>query len=244
MRRRKSIGNGESNSFTPVSTAIAIVADGFQEDLITCIKSIRDFTDTPIYIETSGKENQTLCEPIAQFAGVVTTWQKNKLGWGHSVNKLLTRIDSKYVVIMDPSTQFAGDAIMPTIAKFAEGYKAVGWRGGLVNLADDWRSTEDKGVGEVDVLFSYFMAFDREFILDVGGANPSATYYRNADIEMSLAIRENGGKLLQIDLPLMQGRHHGYHDVNPEYREKNSKKNYQRILERFRGREDILAPRR
>jgi hypothetical protein len=88
------------------------------------------------------------------------------------------------------------------------------------------------------------MAFDREFMVAAGGANPSATYYRNADIEMSLVIRENGGKLLQIDLPLTQGRHHGYHDVNPEYRDKNSKKNYQRILERFRGREDILAPRR
>lgn len=244
MRWRKSIGNGESNSFTPVSTAIAIVADGFQEDLITCIKAIRGFTNTPIHIETSGKENQSLCEPLGEFASVVTSWQKNKLGWGHSVNKLLTSIESNYVVIMDPSTQFTGDAITPTIAKFAEGFKAVGWRGGLVNLADDWRSTEDKGAGEVDVLFSYFMGLDRKFVLAAGGANPSATYYRNADIEMSLAIRENGGKLLQIDLPLTQGRHHGYHDVIPEYREKNSKKNYQRILERFRGREDILAPRR
>lgn len=244
MRWRKSIGNGESNSFTPVSTAIAIVADGFQEDLITCIKAIRGFTNTPIHIETSGKENQSLCESLGEFASVVTSWQKNKLGWGHSVNKLLTSIESNYVVIMDPSTQFTGDAITPTIAKFAEGFKAVGWRGGLVNLADGWRSTEDKGAGEVDVLFSYFMGLDRKFVLAAGGANPSATYYRNADIEMSLAIRENGGKLLQIDLPLTQGRHHGYHDVIPEYREKNSKKNYQRILERFRGREDILAPRR
>ena len=66
-------------------------------------------------------------------------------------------------------------------------------------------------------------------MIEVGGFNPRAVYYRNADIELSLAIRAAGGKLMQIDLPLSQGRHHGYHDVDPDYRDKNSRKNYQRI---------------
>jgi hypothetical protein len=47
-----------------------------------------------------------------------------------------------------------------------------------------------------------------------------------------------------MELPLIQGRHHGYHDVDPDYREKNSKKNYGRILEKYRGRTDILSARR
>ena len=61
---------------------------------------------------------------------------------------------------------------------------------------------------------------------------------------MSLGLRAAGGKLWQMDLPLVQGRHHGYHDVDAEYREKNSKKNYGRILEKYRGRTDILSARR
>ena len=65
-----------------------------------------------------------------------------------------------------------------------------------------------------------------------------------ADLELSLAIRSFGGKLMQLDLPLEQGRHHGYHDVDPDYRDKNSRKNYQRILDRFRGKNEILSPRR
>ena len=113
-----------------------------------------------------------------------------------------------------------------------------------MNIEDEWRSVDDRGVGEVDVLFSYFFALDREFALKAGGANPSATYYRNADIELSLALRAAGGKLWQLDLPLEQGRHHGYHDVDPAYREKHSKENYNRILRRFRGKSDILSPRR
>ena len=94
------------------------------------------------------------------------------------------------------------------------------------------------------MLFSYFFAMDRELAIKAGGANSSATYYRNADIEMSLGLRAAGGKLWQMDLPLVQGRHHGYHDVDADYREKNSKKNYGRILEKYRGRTDILSARR
>jgi len=52
---------------------------------------------------------------------------------------------------MDPSTQFTGDAITPVVDELAKGqYVAVGWHGGLVNLEDQWRSVDDKGVGEVD----------------------------------------------------------------------------------------------
>jgi hypothetical protein len=47
-----------------------------------------------------------------------------------------------------------------------------------------------------------------------------------------------------MNLPLVQGTHHGYHDVDADYRDKNSRKNYQRILDRFRGKNEFLSPRR
>ena len=223
------------------SIRICLIADTFFEDFSQCVASIRAHTQTPISIFASGKETQKV-ETL--FPDESVTWQKNKLGWGHSVNHFLNSVTEKYVVIMDPSTNFTGDAIAPVVAKLDEGYNGVGWHGGLVNVEDEWRSVDDRGQGDVDVLFSYFFAMDREFALKAGGANPSATYYRNADIEMSLAIRASGGKLFQMDLPLIQGRHHGYHDVDPDYREKKSKENYNRILEKYRGRTDILSARR
>ena len=227
-----------------MNATVAIVADGFQEDLVQCVKSVREYSNIPIHVFTSGKENKNLCDPLLGFTPFSSGWQKNKLGWGHSVQHLLHTIETKYVVLMDPSTQFVGDAISPAIAEADKGFVAVGWKGGLINLDDEWRSVDDKGDGEVDVLFSYFMIVNRQFAIDAGGANTSATYYRNADLEMTLSLRAHGGKLLQMALPLTQGRHHGYHDVDSEYRDKNSKKNYQRLLDRFRGRNDILAPRR
>jgi hypothetical protein len=146
---------------------------------------------------------------------------------------------------MDPSTRFTGDAMAPVLAELNSGqFNAVGWRGGLVNTEDEWRSVDDKGAGEVDVLFSYFMAFNCLDATNAGGFNNRAIYYRNADMEFSLRLRHSDGRLLQIDLPLEQARHHGYYDTDEEFREVQSKKNYDRILERFRGKSAILSPRR
>jgi hypothetical protein len=168
-----------------------------------------------------------------------------KFGWGECANALLKNVAAKFVVVMDPSTRFTGDAITPVLEVLAqEKYIAAGWKGGLINLDDQWRSVDDKGIGDVDVLFSYFIAVDREGAISAEGFNNRAVYYRNADIEFSLRLKHAGGHLLQMDLPLEQDRHHGYHDVDPDYRELQSKKNYDRILERFRDKEAILSPRR
>jgi hypothetical protein len=166
-------------------------------------------------------------------------------GWGESANALLRNVTSEFIVIMDPSTRFTGDAIAPVLEELQKReFVAVGWRGGLINLEDEWRSVDDKGAGEVDVLFSYFIAMHREDALAARGFNNRALYYRNADIEFSLALRHANGRLLQMDLPLEQARHHGYYDTEEQYRELQSKKNYDRILERFRGKTAILSPRR
>ena len=225
------------------SIRICLIAEGFIEDLITCVSAITKHTQTPVSIYANGKSNW-LSEDLFKSAQVSITQEKNPLGWGNVINYFLNTSTEDYLVIMDPSTIFTDDPITPTLTQLESGYQGAGWKGGLVNLDDEWRSTDDKGVGEVDVLFSYFLALDRVFTQKAGGANPSAKYYRNADMELSLAIRAAGGKLMQIDLPLTQERHHGYYDVDPDYRDKNSRKNYQRILERFRGKNEILSPRR
>jgi hypothetical protein len=223
------------------SIRICLIADNFIEDFAKCVSSIRSYSDVPITIFASGKELASYQE---RFKDENVIFQKNKLGWGHSINYFLNNSSEKYLVIMDPSTIFTSDAITPTLEYLDKGFQGVGWRGGLVNVDDQWRSVDDKGAGEVDVLFSYFLALDRQFALSAGGANPSATYYRNADMELSLALRAAGAMLYQIDLGLIQERHHGYHDSDPDYREKKSKENYNRILEKYRGRSDILSARR
>ncbi len=220
----------------------AIIVDGFHEDAITCIRSIKTHSQCAIAVLVIGEPGDLMNELDAHTSLVQVN---ENFGWGENANALLRNITSEYVIILDPSTTFTGDAVTPVLEELKKrDFVAVGWRGGLVNLEDDWRSTDDKGPGEVDVLFSYFIAMHREDALAARGFSNRAVFYRNADIEFSLNLRHSNGRLLQMDLPLEQGRHHGYHDSDPEYRDAQSKKNYDRILERFRGKTAILSPRR
>jgi len=226
----------------PCEVAIAMIIHGFEEDAVATVKSIRQFTSVPIVLLSLGDVG-SLVDVIDANTAVLKV--DEECGWGPAANALLQNIPCQFLIIMDPSTRFLGDAITPVLDQLKEStFSGVGWKGGLINIDDEWRSVDDKGPGEVDVLFSYFFAVDRQAAIEVGGFNPRALYYRNADIEFSLRMRHARGLLLQMDLPLMQDRHHGYHDVDSDFRDVQSKKNYDRVLERFRGKNAILSPRR
>jgi len=222
--------------------AITIIVDGFIADAVETVRTIKAHCNTPVIALVIGEPAELVEEIDLQFQLIAIT---ENFGWGENTNALLKNLATKYMVLMDPSTRFLGDAMTPVIAELNKAeFSAVGWRGGLVNTEDEWRSVDDKGPGEVDVLFSYFLAFNCADATNAGGFNNRAIYYRNADMEFSLRLRQSNGRLLQIDLPLEQARHHGYYDTEENFREVQSKKNYDRILERFRGKSAILSPRR
>ena len=223
-------------------TTVAIIVEGFTEDALKTVRSIKANSDCGVVLLSIGDpgvlvtemDSRTYLFAVAQGAG-----------WGDCANALLGKIKSRYLIFIDSSIIFTGDATTPAVTELEKGeYVAVGWRGGLINTLDDWRSVDDKGDGEVDVLFSLFLALNREAVLETGGFNPRAIYYQNADIEFSLKLRQTGGRLLQMSLPLEQGGHHGFHDTDPAYCEAQSRKNYNRLLERFKGKSAILSPRR
>ena len=224
------------------SITVAIVVNGFHEDAITSVNSIKAHSSAEILVLTT-QPAEDLSSIVDLHTHVIQL--ENDPGWGECANAALRIISTPFAVIMDPSTTFTGDAISPVLQELQKkDFVAVGWRGGLINIEDQWRSVDDKGAGEVDVLFSYFLAVDKDAALQAGGFNARAIYYRNADIEFSLRLKHAAGRLLQMDLPLEQGRHHGYYDTEESFRDAQSKKNYDRILERFRGKEAILSPRR
>ena len=242
----KRIGDLRKLSAKDFSTTILIYADSFMADSKISIEAAKanSAPDVAIYLLISGQpELGDIASVIDERTYIVQITEG--VGWGEAMNALIKLANSPYVVVMDPSTIFTGDAITPTITKLAEKeFSAVGWRGGLVNIEDEWRSVDDKGEGEVDVLFGSFLGLNKDHALEAGAFNIRAIYYRNADIEFGLKLRQAQGRLWQLDLPLKQERHHGYHDTDPTYRDEQSKKNYDRILARFRGKNEILSPRR
>ena len=233
---------------------LTVLIDGWPQDVMTCLQALR--THLPAGVVVLGVDlgdvdgaGRALHEVAAAHPDLVVevhvaqTLQQG--GWGPTVTSVLEACTSPFVGVMDMSTVLDGDALTPILAEFDDAaVVASGWRGVDVDLADNWRGFVDAEPGEVDAMLGYLKVVRRE----AGAANPphpKAKFYRNADMEWSLAMRAAGGRIVMPDaaLPLHQDRHHGYHDTDPEYRDRESRKTYDRLLQRFRGTPDILRPR-
>lgn len=229
---------------------IGVIVDGWPDDLRTCLDAL--LAHAPAGAVVIGLDlgnvdgaglvlhEYSLAHPtrIVELHCAQTLQQ---CGWSAAVVSLLRISSSRVHIVMDLSSVIAGDAITPLIAAIDGPVVGAGWKGANVDVDDAWRSVIEAGPGEVDVLLGYFAAFDREAALATP-PHPKAKFYRNADLEWSLALRAAGGLLVvpADDLPVRQDRHRGYHDSDPEYRDRESRKTYDRILQSYRGRDEIL----
>jgi GT2 family glycosyltransferase len=229
--------------------SVGLIIEGWWEDARSCIDSLVEHSDAVVIaldVSRDAEVGVALAEYARASAGRVHDLHLDANdGWGRQARRLLELSPAPFHVLMDPSTILDGDALAQMRAAFHDdSVVAVGWKGALVDLDDNWRSVIDRGPGEVDVLLGYLMMVRRDALLAVDLPHPKARYYRNADLELSLGLRAAGGRLLALDLPVHQERHHGYHDAEPEFRERESKRTYDRILAAYRGRDEILTPRR
>ena len=232
---------------------VLLLVEGWLEDTKECIEALLKYLNentSLLIIDFGNRENvgnylNEVAKSKDRVEVIHVSQSLQEAGWANSINKLVEINENPYSVIMDLSSIINEDIVTKLLEKFEEKVAAVGWKGALVNLEDQWRSVEDKGDGEVDILLSYFFVIKTEIAKKIP-ANAKAKFYRNADLEWSLSLRKEGYKLIAFakDLKIEQKRHHGYHDSDIEYRDKESKKTYDRILQNFRGKTEILSPRR
>lgn len=233
-------------AITGHDVAIGIIVDGWGEDLRTCVDALVRHTDAGIVLLDNASDAGGVVHELA-LAHPVRVHElhvERPLGWSAATLALLHAHDARVHVSMDPSSVVSGDAITPLVDAIVADVVGAGWQGADVDLADAWRSVVPAGPGEVDVLLGYLMAVDRDAAVATP-PHPKAAFYRNADLEWSLRLRAAGGRLVvpSAQLPVHQERHHGYHDSDPDERDRASKRTYDRILAEFRGRDAILRPR-
>lgn len=239
---------------TTPSTApasIGILVEGWPDDLRTFVEAVLQHVDPAIPVigldcgDVDGA-GHVLHALANEHPGRVEEFHlASPPGWSAGVTALLRLSPASRVVLADPSSVLDGDAVTPLLRALDEpGVVAAGWKGAMVDVDDQWRHVHEAPAGEVDVLLSYLIAVDRDAAL-AAPPHPKARFYRNADLEWSLALREAGGRLVVPtgDLPVHQERHRGYHDSDLEVRDRESRRTYDRLLQRFRGRTDILVPR-
>ena len=220
---------------------VAVLVEGWPDDLRTCVDALLAHTSddvTVVLLENGPTEAGTVVHELVASPRVEELHVERPAGWSEARQALLRYDVAAVHVLLDPSTVLEGDAVTPVLAAFDDTSVAgVGWRG--VNVTDGWTEFVDAGPGEVEALLGYLFAVRRSAAAQVP-LPATARFYRNADMEWSYLLRDAGvGKLLALDLPVRQDRHRGYHDSDPGFRDRESRRTYDRFLQRFRNREDL-----
>ena len=233
---------------------VSIVVDGWPDDVRTCVDALLRHTTDDVVVQALDLGNiEGAGDALHEFAGGrLEEWHVATplANWAAARNALLRADVARVHVWCDLSTVFTGDALTPLLDAIDDDSAVVGagWRGVNVDLEDEWRSFVDAPPGDVDAILGYLFAFRRATAVAANGVHPKARFYRNADIEFSFALREAAGAGARLvtpasELPVEQGRHHGYHDSEPAFRDAESTKTYNRFLARYRGRVDLLSRR-
>jgi cysteinyl-tRNA synthetase len=165
------------------------------------------------------------------------------LGFAAAVNAGIEAAAGDVVVLFDPGVALEGDAVTPLIAALEDQSVAVAGPFGLRGRGTLKEFDESEGP-EVDAIEAYCMAFRRADALAVDGFDPRFRFYRMADVEFSFRMRDRGGRAVVVrGLPVVRHEHRLWESTEPKERERLSRRNTYRFLDRWREREDLLTSR-
>jgi cysteinyl-tRNA synthetase len=164
------------------------------------------------------------------------------IGFGAAMNLGMSQATGRVLVWLDPHVEATGDLLSPLLAALAE--PEAGLAGGWGVVTHSMLDFEADDGPEVDAIEGYLLAVPRRIAARVQ-LDPRHRYYRNADLDFSFAVRDLGGdwrlRALRVEVPAVRHRHRAYHETDPTERERASKKNYDRFLERWKRRTDLLT---
>ena len=160
-------------------------------------------------------------------------------GWAAARNAGLRRSLGRVVVVVDGSIEPTGDVVGPLEAALAD--PSVGVCGPFGIVTRDLREFEPSDGPDVDAIEGYLMAFRREVLADVGGFDERFRWYRTADIELSFRVKERGMRAVVVAVPVAKHEHRMWTAASEDERARWSKRNYNRFLDRFRGRFDLTV---
>jgi len=162
-----------------------------------------------------------------------------RLGWADARTLGLRHSRGAVTILLDTSVEPVGDFTAPLLAAFED--PTVGVAGGWGVTSGNGRQFEDAPPGEVDAVEGYCFAIRREALRAVGGFDRRFRFYRNADLDLSFAVRDAGWRALRTaPLPLERHEHRGWASLPDEERDRLSKRNFYRFLDHWGDRRDLL----
>ena len=108
-------------------------------------------------------------------------------------------------------------------------------------MTEDLHEFHPSAGPEVDAIEGYLMAFRREVVMRAGMFDERFRFYRAADLEMSFRVRDLGLRAITVPVPIERHEHRMWNATPEPERERLSKRNYYRFLQRWRGRLDLCS---
>jgi GT2 family glycosyltransferase len=162
-----------------------------------------------------------------------------RLGWADARTLGLRQSGGEVTILLDTSLEPTGDFVAPLVAAFDD--DRVGIAGGWGVTSGDGRQFHDAPPGEVDAVEGYCLAIRREALRSVGGFDRRFRFYRNADLDLSFAVRDAGWRAVRTEpLPLERHEHRGWTSLPEAERDRLSKRNFYRFLDHWGDRRDLL----
>jgi cysteinyl-tRNA synthetase len=234
-----------SDAPSPVrAVTLLTVVHGWQPDAERWLLSV--FTHTKadfeaLVVDNSGDARIAgwLAKRAAERLRVVSL--DPPLGFAAAVNAGIESATGEVIVLFDPAVELKGDAVDALVAALSDPSIVVAGPFGL-RATGTMKEFEESEGPEVDAIAGYCMAFRRSDGIAVEGFDPRFRFYRMADVEFSFRLRARGGRAVVLgDLPLDRHEHRLWESTEPGERDRLSRRNMYRFLDRWRDREDLLV---
>jgi hypothetical protein len=167
------------------------------------------------------------------------------LGYAAALNIGIRRSRAPIVIALDPSVVPTGDLVTPLVRALDDPTVAIAGPFGL--RSENLRQFEETLDGPAVAVQGYLMAFRRADAAARGPLDEGFRFYRNLDIWWSLVLRDAGAgeaprrAAVVPGLSLRRGEPYAWRTAAPAVRDRLSKRNFYRVLDRFRTRLDLAS---
>jgi Glycosyl transferase family 2 len=227
-----------------VAASVQVVAEDHSADLVRFLGGLAKSPPSTTWelVIVSNAPDEPVADALASVALPVEPLvlsTAGRLGWADSRTLGLRHSAGEVTILLDTSCEPSGDFVTPLLAAFAD--PTVGIAGGWGVTSGDAREFVEAPPGPVDAIEAYCLAIRRDALRAVGGFDRRFRFYRNADLDFSFAVRDAGWAAVRTDpLPLRLHEHRGWTALADAERDRLSKRNFYRFLDRWGDRPDLL----
>jgi glycosyltransferase involved in cell wall biosynthesis len=234
--------------------SVIVVASPDRAETIAVVDALRG-TAPPgvdLVVVADGLSNAAVAGVVGEVAGdprdgpsIELVRTSEPLGQAAAINIGIRRARAPVIVVIDPSIVPRGDVVTPLVEALADPSVAIAGPFGL--RSPDLRRFDESTEGDAAAVQGYLMAFRRADAIGRGPLDEAFRFYRNLDIWWSLILRDEGeGRTprraaVVSGLPLDRGEPRAWVTTPPPVRDRFSKRNFYRVLDRFRTRLDLAS---